>query len=59
MGLDEKMPLELMKQDPESGLYKLGGIEMTPSEYTMALQINEIKEELVNIKERLSKVEGK
>jgi len=59
MGIEHKLPTDLLKQDPTTGNYKLGGIEMTPAEYALASSINEIKDEIVSLKERVSKVEGK
>jgi hypothetical protein len=59
MGIEEspRLPLDLMTQSPETGNYRLGGIEMTPSEYAVALEINKILDEITDIKKRLSKLE--
>ena len=59
MGIRYKIPVELMKQDPATLDYKLGSIEMNPAQYSMAIALNEIKDEINEIKERLIKVEGK
>ena len=54
-----QIPLELLKQDPSTGMYKYGGIEMTEGEYVIAVNFNALQEEMDEIKERLSKIEGK
>lgn len=53
------IPLHLLKQDPTTGVYKLGSIEMSATEYILATKLNEIQEDIVNIKKRLVKIEGK
>ena len=59
MDLSQKIPTDLLKQDPSTGMYKLGGIEMTPAEYSLAVEQNKIKDALIDIQQRLTKVEGK
>ena len=53
------IPLDLLKQDPTTGNYKLGSIEMTPAEYVIASAVNDMNLEIIMLKERLTKVEGK
>jgi hypothetical protein len=57
--MSEEIPLDLMKQDPNTGNYKLGSIEYTPSEYSLALSINKLIEDMVSVKQRLIKLEGR
>jgi hypothetical protein len=60
MGLEEsEIPYDLMKQDPSTGNYKLGSIEMTPAEYALTISLNNLIKDVQSIKERLIKVEGK
>lgn len=76
MGLTKikyKIPLELMSQDPNSGMWKFGTIEMTGAQYTIAETLNDIKDEIdaihktiikltnqdVHLAERITKLELK
>jgi len=63
MGLAKKVkgdiPLDLMKQDPQTGMWKFGGIEMTGGEYAISLAFNELKKEMLDLHTRMTLLENK
>lgn len=58
MGLEE-IPVDLLKQNPDTGMYSYGGIEMTASEYIFAQAVNDMKKEIIELKDKITKLEGK
>ena len=59
MGLDHQIPLEKFHQDPNTGLWRFGSIEMTSAEYTILYELDAIRREMISLKERITKIEGK
>lgn len=51
MGIKYKIPIELLKQDANDGVWKHGSIEMTSGQYTMAETLNDIKDELTTLRD--------
>ncbi len=54
-----EIPLDLMKQDPSTGMYKFGGIEMTGGEYAIALAFNSMTKDFEKLSERMETLEKK
>lgn len=54
-----EIPVDLMKQDPNTGMWRLGGIEMTGGEYAISLAFNELKKEMLDLHSRMTRIENK
>lgn len=55
----DEAPLELMKQDPDTGLYRLGSMTLTPAEYDIRLTLNKYLNRLEAVESKLIRIEGK
>jgi hypothetical protein len=54
-----KIPAEKFKQDPTDGLYKFGSIEMTSSEFALALELESVQRHIIDIERRLALQESR
>jgi len=55
----DKIPLDLLKQDPSTGMWNFGSIQMTSGEYAIASEFNELNKKFLDLSDRLTKLEGK
>ena len=56
MGID-KIPIELIKEDPVTETYTLGTVEISKGEYANSEKINQIIDELRELQEKIQKLE--
>ena len=58
--LTDKIPIDDFKEDVnEGGMWKLGSIVLSSAEYGFAETINSLVEDIIELKERITKLELK
>ena len=55
----DKIPIQLLNEDPVSETYSLGTVEISKGEYANSEKINDLIEWCRELQDRLIKLEGK